>query len=70
MGGETGKVGWVLFLRDLEYQATEFVFILGGNGEPLRTLEQESGSIGDLEFQENPQELEGHEQSPRERGGG
>lgn len=53
MGGETGKVGWVLFLRDLKYQATEFVFISGSNGEPLRTLEQESGSIGDLEFQEN-----------------
>lgn len=54
MGDKTGKVGWVLFLRGLECQARWFIFIVGGNGESLKTCEQEGGSDGDFECRENP----------------
>lgn len=54
VGDKTGEVGWVLFLRGLECQARWFVFIAGGDGESLKTVEQEGGSIEDSECQENP----------------
>lgn len=53
MGGETGEAGLGPVSEGPLISSTEFVFLSGSNGEPLKTFEQESGSIEDLEFQEN-----------------
>lgn len=53
MGDRTGMEGWVPLLRGLKCQPRPFVCIAGSKGEPLKTFEQESGSIGDVECQEN-----------------
>lgn len=54
MGDKTGVTGWVPLLRGLKCQPRQFVCIAGSKEEPLKTFEQESGSIGDIEYQENP----------------